>query len=215
MTATQSSRLDEADAGTSMSARLIAAGLPQVEAWIDLPLVAGMVTGHLEPEVFRHYLEQDYLYLRSYVRLYAKLAANAPDEHVEGLVRIAWNLIDTELESHRSLGVGFGCDFDAAVPTEVCQRYIDFLLDAAGDFGEGLIAALPCIWGYGVVAGLMPTPIADRYQPWADVYDSERYDATVAAHCALIDATAVSSDRAAVLFQEGLDLEVEFWNQRP
>jgi thiaminase/transcriptional activator TenA len=199
----------------SLSRYLREIGLSEVERWMEFPLVAGIADGTLDPEIFRHYLEQDYLYLRNYVRLYAKLAANAPDADVEHLVRLAWNVLDVELGLHRDLGDAFDCDFDAAAPSAVCTQYIEFLLDAADAFGDGLVASLPCIWGYGVIASQMSPPADARYRKWVATYDSTRFEGLLDKHCQLLDDAAPDPDRAEMLFRQGLGLEAEFWNQRP
>jgi thiaminase (transcriptional activator TenA) len=200
---------------TTLSARLRQLGEPHIEAWKDLPLVAAIARGDADPAVFRHYLEQDYLYITSYVKLYAKLAGAAPDEHVTHLVQLAWNLADVELGHHRQMGVDFGCDFDAAVPSETCATYISFLHGAADDFGLGLVAALPCIWGYGRLCRSLPLPSEGPYRGWVEMYRDERYGGLIDKHCAMLDAAAPDPDAARAIFEEGLGLEVAFWNQTP
>ena len=199
----------------SLSQYLRDLGLAEVEQWMEFPLVAGIADGTLAPEIFRHYLEQDYLYLRNYVRLYAKLAAHAPDAEVEHLVRLAWNVLDVELGLHRGLGEAFGCDFERASPSAVCTEYIDFLLDAAASFGDGLVASLPCIWGYGMIASRMRPPTDERYRRWVATYDSARFEGLLEKHCQLLDDAAPDPARAEALFRRGLALEAEFWNQEP
>jgi thiaminase/transcriptional activator TenA len=199
----------------SLSQYLRDLGLAEVEHWMKFPLVAGIADGTLDPRIFRHYLEQDFLYLRNYVRLYAKLAAHAPDAEVEHLVRLAWNVLDVELGLHRGLGDAFGCDFEAARPSTVCTEYIEFLLDAADSFGDGLVASLPCIWGYGVIASRMRPPTDERYARWVATYDGARFEGLLEKHCQLLDDAAPDPARSESIFRRGLALEAEFWNQEP
>ena len=44
-----------------------------------LPLITRLSDGTLPPEVFRHYILQDALYLKHYARCLAIVAAKAPD----------------------------------------------------------------------------------------------------------------------------------------
>jgi thiaminase/transcriptional activator TenA len=199
---------------TTVSGALIARALPEVESWTEVPLLKAMADGTLDPDVFRHYLEQDYLYVRSYVRFYAKLASVAPSDEVEPLVEIAWRLADVELGLHRELGAAFDCDFSVA-PTQICADYMAFLMDAADDFGLGLVAALPCIWGYGVVARRLPPSPNPMFQPWIDVYDGTRYAGAVESHCERLDAVSPDPEKADALFRTALDFEYAFWHQLP
>lgn len=197
----------------SLSAELKTSGRNRVVAWTELPLLAGIARGDLPIESFRYYLEQDYLYLREYARLYSRLAANAPDEHVEHLVLLAANLVTVELDSHRRIGAGFGCDFTDLTPSAECAAYIGFLRTASNDFGEGLVAALPCLWGYGVALRLVPRDHSGPYTLWLDLYASGDYAAMIERHCRMLDESAVDPTRARELFATALDHEDAFWSQ--
>jgi thiaminase/transcriptional activator TenA len=199
----------------ALSVRLRELGTPHVEAWQELPLVAAIGRGDPDPDVFRHYLEQDFLYVTSYVRLYAKLAAHAPEEHVVDLVQLAWNLADVELGHHRELGATFGCRFDDIAASDVCAAYVDFQLAAAADFGLGLTAALPCIWGYGLLCRSLPIPPRGVYREWLELYRSDRYDGLIENHCAMLDAAGPDPTAAEAVFNKALAFEVAFWNQTP
>lgn len=199
----------------SLSAHLKEFGRARVERWLDLPLLAGVARGDLPIEVFRNYLEQDYLYLREYARLYSRLAGNAPDEHVEHLVMLAANLVAVELGNHRAMAEQFGATFDQLTPSAECAAYTAFLRDASADFGEGLVAALPCLWGYGVALRLVAKENSGPYRSWLEVYESDNYLAMIDRHCAMLDATAVPRRRAEDLFTTALDFEDAFWSQLP
>jgi thiaminase len=149
------------------------------------------------------------------VRLYAKLAGAAPDEHVEHLVQLAWNLVDVELGHHREMATAFGCTFEELVPSDVCKSYVAFLHETASDFGLGLVAALPCIWGYGLLCRSIEMPPPGIYRGWVETYRNDRYDGLIEQHCSMLDAAAPDPDLAEEVFQQGLAFEVEFWNQMP
>jgi thiaminase/transcriptional activator TenA len=190
-------------------------GRARIEAWTELPLLAGVARGDLPMETFRYYLQQDYIYLRAYTRLYSRLAGNAPDEYVEPLVLLAANLINVELDNHRRLGESFGASFDNLTPSAECRNYMAFLREASSDFGEGLVAALPCLWGYGVALSLVPRENSGPYRPWLDVYSSDAYAAMIDRFCAMIDETDVDQARARELFGAAIDFEDAFWSQQP
>ena len=197
----------------SLSSQLKDFGRPRVEGWTRLPLLTGVARGDLPLAEFRNYLEQDYLYLREYARLYSRLAGNAPAEHVEHLVRLAGNVITVEIEAHRQMGARFGCDFDTAVASRECSAYMGFLREASGDFGAGLVATLPCLWGYGVALKLVPLEHSGQYRPWLEVYGGDEYAEMIDRHCRMLDEAELDPDRAQELFSQALDHEDAFWSQ--
>lgn len=200
---------------SSLSETLCAAGTARVRAWADLPLLQGVAAGTLDAHVFRHYLEQDYLYLRSYARWYARLAAHAPDEHVEHLVLLAANVVSVELDAHRRLAAGFGADLQNAEPSAETTAYVEFLHAATDGFGRGLAAMLPCLWGYGVALALVPKESSGVYRPWLDTYTSGAYAHVIDRHRTMLDASGLDLDEATVLFDRALEHEVAFFTQLP
>lgn len=200
-------------AGGTLSQRLRAYGRSRVEAWAQLPMLTALAAGELPIERFRDYLQQDYLYLREYARLYSRLAAEAPDEHVEHLIGLAANLVTVELAAHRRMGAQFGAVFTGIEPSAACAAYISFLHQASADFGDGLVAALPCMWGYGVALAQVPKETAGVYRPWLEVYTSGEYTSMIERHCRMIDGTGMQIDRATALFDRAMEHEIDFWNQ--
>lgn len=199
---------------STLSEELRGYGRPRVLGWATgLPLLTGVATGELPIERFRNYLQQDFIYLREYARLYCRLAANAPDEHVDHLIRLAANLVDVELDAHRSLGRRFGADFSAVRPSPECAAYIAFLREASADFGEGLVAVLPCLWGYGVTLSAVPLRDSGPYREWLEIYQGDAYASMIERHCRMIDEAGLDRDRAYQIFDRAMAFEVDFWNQ--
>src|SRR5687768_5858521 len=88
----------------SLSERLIAEGRPLLDLQLAHPTVAGIARGDLDESVFRSWLEQDYLFLLDYARVFARLAWQAPDAaHLATLVGLAYSTLHEELDLHRSL----------------------------------------------------------------------------------------------------------------
>ena len=63
----------------SVSERLIAEGRPLLELRLAHPTVTGIGGGDLADSSFRAWLEQDYLFLLDFVRVFCRLAWQAPD----------------------------------------------------------------------------------------------------------------------------------------
>ncbi|TQF73307.1 transcriptional regulator [Rhodococcus spelaei] len=200
----------------SLSARLQALGRPVLAQQLAHPTVAGIARGDLDPATFRGWLEQDYLYLLDYTRVFARLAWQAPDGHLGYLVDLAHSTLHEELSLHRELSEPFGAQFDSAVKSPQCEAYTDFLLDAASDYGRGLAALLPCMWGYSELGkALAVNPPADpRYRRWVDTYADPAF-AELADRCAaMLDEAAPDPAVAEQAFMAAMRHELAFWDAR-
>jgi thiaminase/transcriptional activator TenA len=202
-----------------LSSRLIEIGRPQLEVQLGHPTVVGIGRGDLPEAVFRSWLEQDYLFLLDYVRVFSRLAWQAPDAHLGDLVDLAHATWHDELELHRSMSADFGADLAAAVKGPACAAYTAFLLDAAADYGAGLVALLPCMWGYAAIGQRLAEhpPAEPRYRRWVETYADPDF-ATLAERCAnMLDEAdelgqTPDDDRAEQLFRTALDHELDFWS---
>ncbi|MBW3667797.1 MAG: transcriptional regulator [Actinobacteria bacterium] len=207
-----------ADAGprSSLSARLIALGEPLLDEQLAHPFVRGIADGDLDPRAFRVWLEQDYLFLLDYVRVFSRLAWQAPDAHLGDLVDLAYETFHGEMDLHRSLAASFGAELDRARPGPICTAYTSFLLDSAADYGIGLAALLPCMWGYSQLGRRLATvtPPESRYRPWVETYADPGF-ARLAERCAemLDEVDPAPPDEAAErAFLEGMRHELAFWD---
>jgi len=198
----------------SLSAHLEELGRPLVEEQLKHPTVAGIARGDLDEAVFRSWLEQDYLFLLDYVRVFSRLAWQAPDAHLGDLVDLAHSTFHEELSLHRSLSDGFGADLDGARKGPACAAYTEFLLERASSYGEGLAALYPCMWGYSTLgARLAENPPAEpRYRRWVETYSDPDFAALARRIGQMID--EADPDRAAAerAFLEGMRHEVAFWD---
>lgn len=199
----------------SLSARLQQRGQALLSEQLRHPVVRGLGSGDLDPAVFRAWLEQDYLFLLDYVRVFSRLAWQAPAAHLGDLVDLAHTTFHDELRLHRELAAVFGADLNGPRPSPQCAAYTAFLLDAAADYGRGLAALLPCMWGYSQLGQhLAATGTAGRYQRWVDTYADPGF-AALASRCAqLLDEAAPDSDVAERVFLAGMGHELAFWDAR-
>ncbi len=200
----------------TLSARLMERVTEEASRWPSLPLLTGVADGTLDPAVFRHYLEQDYLYLRYYARLFARLAASGPDADLEHSVRLAHGIFAVELDRHIENSGPFGCEFSTAEPSPETQAYLDFYDSLAEDRAATLVAMLPCLYGYTVALSLVEVNDPDSaYAEWVGVYSSGDYMDMITRHCTMIDRSDIDAERAEAVLARGLAHEIEFWNQRP
>jgi thiaminase (transcriptional activator TenA) len=198
---------------TSLAAHLESVGRPLVDAQLRHPTVRGIADGTLDEAVFRSWLEQDYLFLLDYVRVFSRLAWQAPDHHVGDLVDLAHSTLHDELELHRTLAAPFGADLENAVKGPACAAYTDFLLASAADYGIGLAALYPCMWGYSTLGQLLaPGPEDKRYRRWVETYADPAF-AALARRCGqLLDEAAPDRAAAEAAFLAGMGHELAFWD---
>ncbi len=198
----------------SVSEELHVIGRPLVEAQLAHPTVAGIARGDLPEPVFRSWLEQDYLFLLDYVRVFSRLAWQAPDGHLGDLVDLAHSTFHEELSLHRSLSAEFGADLGGARKGPACAAYTSFLLDSAAVYADGLAALYPCMWGYSTLGrALAENPPAEpRYRAWVDTYAHPAFAELTGRIAVMIDEAAPDPGRAGKLFAEGMAHELAFWD---
>ncbi|MDA0636207.1 TenA family protein [Nonomuraea sp. MCN248] len=198
----------------TISEKLHVIGRPLLQAQVEHPTVIGIGRGDLPDPVFRSWLEQDYLYLLDYVRVFAKLAWQAPDAHVGDLVDLAHSTYHEELDLHRSLSAEFGADLEGAVKGPACVAYTDFLLEAASSYGEGLAALYPCMWGYSTLGRILAEnpPAEPRYRAWVDTYADPGFAALTERIARMLDEADPDPALAEARFREGMAHELAFWD---
>ena len=201
----------------TLSTDLIAIGGPLVDEQLAHPTVQGIARGDLEERVFRSWLEQDYLFLLDYVRVFTALATKAPDVHLGDLVDLAHATFHDELDLHRSLSAEFGANLDGATKGPACAAYTQFLLTAAQTgYAEGLAALLPCMWGYSTLGRRMALPDEPRYRRWVETYRDPGF-AALADRCAqMLDDVSADIDSAVAerYFRTAMHHELAFWDVR-
>jgi thiaminase (transcriptional activator TenA) len=198
------------------SALLERIGRPEVERWTGHPFVRGLADGTLPVDAFRWYLQQDWLYLKNYVRVYARLAGQAPDDAVEHLVGLAHDLARTELGLLREMMAPWGVAFEGVEPTAVNARYQAWLLEvAAADFATGVAATMPCLWGYSVMSRTLPAPPDDGSHPyaaWLETYRGDTMWENTRRLLELLDRVAVDLEAVEGAYRTAFDLEWRFWD---
>jgi thiaminase/transcriptional activator TenA len=167
--------------------------------------------GTLDADVFRHYLEQDMLYLAGYGRALALLAARAPQVRAAGFWASSAHtagLVETALHGDL-LGSGLLPPASGpARPSPTTLGYVSYLVATAATAPYAVAAAgvLPCFWVYadvarrlaGDAAVLASGGSAHPYARWIAAYDAEEFQASVRTARRLTDEAAASQDPATV-----------------
>ncbi len=163
---------------------LYGAAWPIWDAQIEHPFVRGIADGSLDPDVFRRWVLQDYLYLRELARVFAWAVAKADRLESMGWYAQVLNLtLNTEMELHRQYAARFGlttADLEREEMWPTTRAYTDFLVRTAadGDMADLVAALLPCAWGYVYIAQRIAEsepPQDARYAEWIAQYASPEF----------------------------------------
>ncbi|WP_255150225.1 thiaminase II [Halorarius halobius] len=174
-------------------------------AIVEHPMVQRLGEGTLDPEPFRYWVRQDYVYLIEYGRLFAFGAARAPD--LDRLARFA-DLLDATVNTERDLHRSYAAEFDiseteleATGPSPTTQAYTDFLVRTAAteSFGDLVAALLPCMWGFnetGKRLAAAGTPDHEQYAAWVEMYAGDEFTELTEWCKELMDEVAADASQA-------------------
>jgi thiaminase/transcriptional activator TenA len=149
------------------------------------PFVRGLGDGTLPVDRFGFYLEQDYLFLVEYCRVFALASAKARDLAVMGLFSGLLNdTLQTEMQLHRDYCKRLGIADSAltgARAAPVTHGYTRHLLSTAysGSVVEIVAAVLPCQLGYVEIALALEREGGGGnnsfYREWIKTYTSPEF----------------------------------------
>jgi hydroxymethylpyrimidine/phosphomethylpyrimidine kinase len=195
-----------------------------LDAIYGLDFINALADGSLPEKHFAYYLAQDALYLNSYSRVLARVAAIAPTEAEQLFwARSAQNCLEVESELHRTW---LSTRTAEAALGPVTKSYVDHLLAASvsGSYGVLVAAVLPCFWLYAEVGETLHgqflaagAPDAHPYAVWLRTYADEEFAAATRQAVAYADAAgraASESEREAmtVAFRQSARYEVDFFD---
>lgn len=205
------------------SDRLLAEGADIWDAQRTHPFVTELADGTLEEAAFQYWIEQDYLYLLDYARVFALAGARASEEQLmTELQGVAHETLDTEMDLHRAFAEEYGrsrTDLEAVEKAPTTQAYTDFLVRTAyeGSLAELSAALYPCEQGFLDVAAAAAERAEGehRYTPWIDLYTSETFHEVVDQARSFVDRMAERNpgEREAMreAFMTSARWEYEFW----
>ncbi len=184
------------------------------------PLVSGMAGATLRMPVFRNYILQDYLYLKSYTESLRILAARSTREaerkmlhrHLRGSAAAEFALQDSFfplLEISRAM-------LEAAQPLPACAQNAQVLKETSlsAPIHSALAAIIPCYRGYLEMGREVASHRPDHliYSKWAALYASPEYEADVLEIERAADARAAAETELDMeaFYIRGCRLEVGF-----
>lgn len=194
-------------------------------AILEHPFLLGLVDGTLPEHRFRSYVVQDSLYLLSYSRTLAVLAARARTPGDTSLLAgSAASTVAVEQELHGELLGLLGLtseDVQTADPGPTTLAYTSFMAAMAyGDtFLVGISSVLPCFWIYAEVGEELARRGSAHpvYRRWIESYAAEEYAAFVASAIELADRAGAEvapaeEARARLVFSLASRYEWMFWD---
>jgi thiaminase/transcriptional activator TenA len=188
--------------------------------------VRGLGDGSLPVERFCFYLEQDYLFLIEYCRVFALASAKARDLQTMNLfAALLGDTLTTEMQLHRDyckrLGIAQSA-LESVNPAPVTHAYTRHLLAAAyaGTITEIVAAVLPCQLGYAEIAAALAREGRGGgnsfYAEWIATYTSREFTEGAQRLAGLLDKLSAGlpsreTDHLETLFVTSSRYEYLFW----
>lgn len=190
------------------------------------PFVVGIGDGSLPLDIFQYYLQQDYLFLIDYCKVFSLAVARARDLSLMGkFSELLHATLHTEMDLHRAYAKEFGLseqDLEETIMAPTTYAYTRHLLYTAeaGSFAELVAVLLPCMWGYMEIGTHLAQqnrcPPDSLYQKWIRMYSSSEFGELTTWLRELLDTLARDHSEASLGYLEDLFLlssryEYMFW----
>jgi thiaminase/transcriptional activator TenA len=155
------------------------------QATFSHPFVKGIGDGSLSREKYKFYLEQDYVYLIDFSRVFALASAKAPAVDDMGYFATLLNAtLNMEMDLHRKTCQEFGITTQQLEKTEksmITSAYTNLLVRTCyeGDLSDILAVLLPCAVGYVEIGQQLKKkgfPDNKFYQDWINTYSSQEFE---------------------------------------
>lgn len=178
--------------------RLKAACIDDWERFTGHTFVEKLGDGSLSRANFKHFLEQDYIFLVHFSRAWALAVYKAQTlEDMRAASKTLDALLNHEMALHIRYCREFGIDeteLETAPEARANLAYTRFVLERgmAGDVLDLHVALAPCVVGYAEIGRRLALQYADNladnpYRDWIDTYSGEDYQAVAEQACAQLD----------------------------
>lgn len=203
------------------------------QSYVKHPFVIELGKGTLAPEAFRHYIIQDWHYLRNYARAHSLGAYKSTSfAEIQAFSEIALH-IAKESEMHVQFCKSFGVsleDLQQATESPSNSAYSQYILDigAQGDVTELLVAVFSCLLGYGEVGLYLKRKLEDgsgdvalegnRYKRWIEDYSGPDFQGAVNRGIRTLEQRMIADPpsparlaRLTKIWSDCVKLEANFW----
>ncbi|WP_200816537.1 thiaminase II [Halobacillus sp. Marseille-P3879] len=165
--------------------RLYQKAEPIWNKYLEHPFVKGIGDGSLELEKFKFFMEQDYLYLIDYCRVFALGSVKASRlETMTLFADLLHSTLTEEMELHRGYAEKIGIsreDLENTKPSATLLAYTSYMLNKAqqGSEAEVVACVLACAWSYNEIGlALFQKEGASEhefYGDWIKMYASDEF----------------------------------------
>ena len=183
----------------------------------------------LPQQNFRHYLQQDYLFIIHFCRAWAIAVYKAETlTDMRAAAKSLNNMLNYEMALHVKYCANWGIeeqDMQHIEEARANMAYTRYVLDRglAGDILDLHVALAPCIIGYAVIGKKLAsdpgTKLEDNpYKDWIALYAAEEYQDVGRAAVRHLDELAVSRmgegrfESLVKTFRQAVSLEIGFWD---
>lgn len=199
------------------------------DAYIQHPFVQQLGNSTLPADAFRHYLEQDYLFLIQFARAWALAAYKSSTlEDLRHAKSMLYAIADHELQLHiaycREWGISEAA-LQALPEARATLAYSRYVLDTGnrGDLLDMQVALAPCVIGYAEVAHWLKgreqtvRGPGNPYEAWIAMYEGAAFQEAAAAAVAwlngqLAEVGARRMTQLTRIFRDATRLEADFWD---
>ena len=165
---------------------------PVWKSYLEHPFVKGIGEGTVDEEKFIHYMQQDYVYLIEYSRVFAIGASKAKDLRTMTIfANLLHGTMNYEMDLHREYAAKFGIskeELGTTEPSATMTAYTSYMLSQSqlGDVENAIAAVLACAWSYhyiGKELAMWPGALDhELYGNWVRMYSSDEF-AKIAENC--------------------------------
>ncbi|UOQ42895.1 thiaminase II [Halobacillus salinarum] len=155
------------------------------EKYLEHPFVKEIGKGSLDLDKFQFFMEQDYLYLIDYCKVFALGSAKASRLEVMTIFSdLLHSTLNEEMELHRQYAEKLGMtrtQLENSTPSSTLSAYTSYMLQKSYQGSEADVAAsvLACTWSYNFIGlNLAQTEGATEhpfYGDWINMYASDEF----------------------------------------
>ncbi len=199
--------------------------------YLHHPFVRQLADGTLPENCFRHYLEQDYLFLKHYARAFALAIYKSNSlEQMRASLPALKGLIEHEISLHITYCHGYGLsehDLNQVSEDVATVAYTRYVLDCGhqGNLVDLFVALAPCGLGYAEIGRLLAQSNetileGNRYRSWIEMYSGETFQSGSSTLRVFIDdlLSEIPDDSSrwetlTQIFNTATRMEIAFWQQ--
>lgn len=157
------------------------------EKYLSHPFITEIGESTLPKEKFRHYLIQDYLYLKEYSKVFCMgVVKSKTMEEMKFFYNSTKGTMEDETAVHIEYMNRLGVSPESAEKYDydlITSSYTSYMqaISLTGNLKEIAIATLPCTWSYSYIGHYLKENYKENsdsnyYKAWIDMYSDKMFD---------------------------------------